>query len=326
MYYYETSVLPDTSNTSKTIYIHKTDDGGSSDGTTTTYYTISQNKDKFSPHESMYSEIIIEIGTTLTLQVAPAFNNSQSIASVEGEGKLLQHTQIINTEIKIHITMELSGKIISIYIDNPSLPTGTQFLTRPAYVLPRHSEITGTCKKCPSDTFSGSYAANDVSACEKTTNYTTAARRLPSIEESQLTTMSPVTFMEIRDQLLFVLGIQDNTAYPESDFSIDVVLQYSNITFAKDNIAAIAKKVLETCNFNNASIKYNVSSIRLHASNASVIFGIHGNYTDNFPLFANNMSIEYNSILVLLIASNATIMYSNYTDNFPMLTTTCPYF
>ena len=38
---YDTSMLPDTSNTSITMYTHKTDNGGSSDGTTTTYYTIS---------------------------------------------------------------------------------------------------------------------------------------------------------------------------------------------------------------------------------------------------------------------------------------------
>ena len=238
-----------------------------------------------------------------------------------------QHTKISSTEITIDITMELSGKMISVYIDNPSLPKGSQFLSRPAYVLPRHSEITGTCKKCPTSTFSGSYGAIGFSACENTTTHTTAARRLLSKDESQLTIMSPVTFMEIRDQLFFVQGIQDNTAYPESDFSIDVVLQYSNFTFVQDNIAAIAKKVMETCNFNNVSIKCNLSFIRLHPSNASVIFGIYGNYTDakiqaetnNFPIIGNNVSIEYNSTSILLNTSNASIINATYTDTLPII-------
>jgi len=280
-YYHEKSVLPDTSNTLKTMYIHNQDDGQSSDGTTTTYYTISPSSDTFPSDKQLYSEIIIEIGTILTLQVAPAFNDTQSISSVECEGQLLQHTRISNTEITIDITMELSGKIISVYIDNPLLPTGSQILTRPAYVLPRHSEITGSCETCPTNTFSGSYGTNHVSACENTKTHTTAARRLLSIDESKLTTMSPVTFIDIGNQLLFVLGIKDSTAHPESDFSIDVILQYDNLAFAKDNIAAIAKKVMQTYNYNNVPVEYKVRDIRLHASNAAVIFGIYGNYTNN---------------------------------------------
>jgi len=319
-YYYETSMLPSTYQNTKTMYVHITDDGGSSDGTTTTYYTISPSKHTFPPEQRLYSEFIIEIGTILTLQLAPVFNGGQSIATVECEGQSLKHNRISSTEITIDITMELSGKMISVYIDNPLLPSGSQFLTRPAYVLPRYSEIIGTCEKCPTNTFSGSYGATDVSACENMKTHTTAARRLLSIDESKLTTMSAVTFMEIGDQLLFVLGIQDSTAHPESDFSIDIVLQYDNLTFAQDHITTIAKKVLQTYNFNNMSMEYNVSSILFHSSNASVIFGIYGNYTDNFPILTNNVSIEYNSTSIIFNTTThiptTTPTYSNYTDNF----------
>jgi len=130
-----------------------------------------------------------------------------------------------------------------------------------------------------------------------------------------------VKFIEIGDQLLFVLGIQNNAANAESDFSIDVVLQYSNFTFAQDNTIAIAKKIMKTYNFNNVSMEYNVYSIRLHASNASVIFSIQGNYTDKSPIFSNNMSMEHNVSSIGLHASNASVILStqgNYTDKSPI--------
>jgi len=100
------------------------------------------------------------------------------------------------------------------------------------------------------------------------------------MDEEPQNTMSAASWMEIHGRTLIVLGIADDAMYPESDFSIEVYLQHDNRTFVQENVALIAEKVIEIYNVNNFTMEYSVTGMRLHATNMSVIFNIHGMYTN----------------------------------------------
>jgi hypothetical protein len=176
--------------------------------------------------------------------------------------------------------MAYSGKLIAVYITDTSLQTDPNLLSIPVYILPRHSEIIGTCIKCPPGTFAGSYRSVDASKCKNTAHQPAANRRLLSFEETTQTSAPAVVYIQINGQVSILFGIQNNNANPGSDFSIDVILQQMNLTFVQDNIEIITQKILEIYNVDKHVIEYKVTGIILHQSNVAVILGIRGNYTD----------------------------------------------
>ena len=289
--YYDESIIPPTeTNGSQHMYVHGISDGGARDGTTTTAYTISSDQDVNDKRERLYSEIIIEIGKTLVLQFAGT--TSMSFGKVECDGSPLQIISNTSTMISIEMKMELSGKLIMVHIHDPNLRDGNngdfEWKTTPVYILPRHSEITGMCKPCPPGTFSGSYAASNISACRPTKKSTSATRRLLSTVPVESKNTSAVIYIQIKNQIIVILGIADDTVHPESDFCIEIYLRYDNLTFVQENIQLVTQKVLQTYNVDNSDMKYITSNLRLHASNVSVIFGIHGNYTNSIIPDQNN--------------------------------------
>ena len=282
-YYADLRIPPTVTESTKNMFVHGFNSGFSRDGTKTTYYSISSEEFPVDKMQRLYSEVVIAIGTTLILQVAGA-TSTLVIDRVECEDKAVPYVRIDSTRISLNVEMQYSGKLIVVYINDPNLRGGDnsnyEWKTTQVFIMPKHSELIGTCIQCPPRTFSGEYAASDISVCVPTKQHTSAARRLLSMDEEPQNTMSAASWMEIHGRTLIVLGIADDAMYPESDFSIEVYLQHDNRTFVQENVALIAEKVIEIYNVNNFTMEYSVTGMRLHATNMSVIFNIHGMYTN----------------------------------------------
>jgi len=296
-YYSESSVAPTVTQTTQDMYILDPYNGLNSDREYHTYFTIS-NKTSMSSWQSLYLESVINIGTTLRLHIPDNKLATQLIGAVECEGLPVLHTRISSSLISIEMTMQYSGKLIMVYIKDTSLQTGPQYFTTPVYILPRHSEITGTCLKCPPGTFTGSYGSAGISECREIAQRTTARRRLLSTDETQLTTTEAATYVEIGGQVTVILGIQNDNLNPSSDFSINVILKQTSLKFVQDNIEVFVKKILETYNVENRAVQHDVTFVRLHASNVGVIVGIRGNYDSKSEFSLFGLGFAY-SILIL---------------------------
>jgi len=283
-YYADLRIPPTVTESTKNMFVHGFNSGFSRDGTKTTYYSISSEEFPVDKMQRLYSEVVIAIGTTLILQVASAATSTLVIDRVECEDKAVPYVRINSRRISLNVEMQYSGKLIVVYINDPNLRGGDngnyEWKTTQVFIMPEHSELIGTCIQCPPRTFSGEYAASDISVCVPTKQHTSAARRLLSMDEEPQNTMSAASWMEIHGRTLIVLGIADDAMYPESDFSIEVYLQHDNRTFVQENVALIAEKVIEIYNVNNFTMEYSVTGMRLHATNMSVIFNIHGMYTN----------------------------------------------
>jgi len=206
--------------------------------------------------------------------------SSKKITGVTCKSVPVTYEKISDTVISIVITKEYSGKFIIVKVEDSTLPTTTTFSTVPAYIMPRHSEITGRCLACPTGKFSGSYGASDISACKDTENNQISSRRLLSIDETLLTSSSAIAYIQIQNEIIIVLGIKEDLLNEESDFSFEVCLKSSITKIIQDNIAMVAIKILETYNVNNRALTKKTSPIRLHSSNLAVIFRIYGDYTN----------------------------------------------
>jgi len=283
-YYADLRIPPVVNESTIKLFLRGFNSGMSRDGTKTTYYSISSNEFPVDKIQRLYSEAVIAIGTTLILQVASAATTTLVIDRVECEDKAVPYLRIENTQISFKVDMEYSGKLIVVYVSDPNLRGGDnrnyEWKTTQVFIMPQHSEFIGKCTPCPPGTFSGAYAASDISVCVPIKQNTSTARHLLSIQEEARSTMSAVSYMEIHGRTLIVLGIADDAKYPESDFSIEVYLQYDNSTFVQENVALVAQNVLEIYNVNNLTMEYAVTGMRLHATNMSVIFNIHGMYTN----------------------------------------------
>ena len=317
-YYSESRIMPTVTQTSKTMYIHNSYGRMGRGEKYHMYFTISSDNSPLKSSENLYAESIVEIGTSLLLQIPDEKKETQSIGVVECEGRPVQHTRVNSSLISIEITMAYSGKLIAVSITDTSLQNDPNLLSIPVYILPRHSEIIGTCIKCPPGTFAGSYRSVDASKCENTTHQPAANRRLLSFEETKQTSAPAVVYIQINGQVSILFGIQNNNANPGSDFSIDVILQQMNLTFVQDNIEIITQKILEIYNVDKHAIEYKVTGIILHQSNVAVILGIHGNYTDILGILGI-LGIHGNYTDILGIRGNYTdIVMQTETDEFSL--------
>jgi len=277
-YYSESRVPPAIVKTIQNMYIIDRGNKENRNGEYHTEFAIS-NTTSVRSSQTLFLQRVINIGTTLRLHVPANKLATQSIGAVECEGLPVVHTRINSSLISIEITMEHSGKLMVVYINDTSLHTGPAYFTSPVHILPRHSEITGTCLKCPPGTFAGSYGSADISECKDTARPTTAQRRLLSTDHTHLTSIEAAKYVEIQGQASVVLGIQNDNLHPNSDFSISVVLLQRNLKFVQDNIEEFVKRILEIYNVENSAVQHTVTFVRLHASNTTTVIGIRGNYT-----------------------------------------------
>jgi hypothetical protein len=283
-YYVELRTPPVVTESTKKMFLRGFSRGMSSDGTTTTNYAASSNEFPVGKWEHLHSEAVVEIGTTLILQVAEAATSTLVIDRVECENKSVPYVRTATTQISFKVDMQYSGKLIVVYVNDPNLRGGNtenfEWKTTHVFIMPRNSELTGKCIQCPSGLFSGAYAATDISVCLPIKHPTTPLRRLLSVAEVSKNTTEATSWIQIHGHILIVLGIANDAMYADSDFSLEIYLQYNNLTFVQENVALVASKVLQIYNVNNLTMQYNVTRMRLHATNASVIFNIHGMYTN----------------------------------------------
>jgi len=308
-YYDEVIIAPLVQNASKKMYIHYKDDGSASDGTTTGYYTICASATTPNSLQTPYIESVIEIGTILTLQLTASDTTNKNIIGVLCESLPVPYVQVSETEISISITINYSGKLIIVNVEDSNLPITQTFSIVPVYIMPRHSEITGRCLVCPTGKFSGSYGASDISACETTRTNTIASRRLLSLDETKLTRLSAMTYMQINTEMVIVLSIKKDRLHVASDFSLEVVLQISNITFVQNNIAKIANRIMETYNVNNRTLTKKTASIRLHSSNLAVIFSIYGNYTNTTQNNSDSLILGLDTFTFILLMVGVCFLF-----------------
>ena len=98
-YYADLRIPPMVTKSTKKMFVRGFNSGMSRDGTKTTYYSISSEEFPVDKEQRLYSEAVIEIGTTLILQVASAATSTLVIDRVECDDKAVPYMRNESTRI-----------------------------------------------------------------------------------------------------------------------------------------------------------------------------------------------------------------------------------
>ena len=150
--------------TSQTFYISSKTDNDNGETSLSYFIAVSNNpSDNFK--RDFYQESTIDLGTDIILKYG---NISGTITRIEYEGMdMMFSTNSDNSEdsISFKITQEMSGKLIRVHINDPSISINDVQIRNPVLIWARPATIQQECMTCPIGKFSGIPMAMNSLAC-----------------------------------------------------------------------------------------------------------------------------------------------------------------
>ena len=296
-YYSESKISAPFIVTSQTLYISSKAD--QDNGVFSLSYFIAASRSPSDGFKKKFrQESTIDLGTDLLLKYGDI---SGTIIRVEYEGRDISFsTNNENGEysIRFKITQEMSGKLIRVHINDPSISIGQ--LINPVLIYARPATIQQVCMTCPIGKFSGIPMAMDNSACIDT--MLTKPMRASQSSRSLLSTMNsnrrsldtnPKKFnlcLEINGKFIIIKQI-NRIAKPSlalSDFALEVWLETNNEILVKNYTEFIEGKLFKIYESSRSDLySTGATQLKLVSSNGPLIFTLEGMYANKtFPAIA----------------------------------------